>query len=204
MCDQADSYFDSGADFLAAAAAQIEERDTIDRALIEFLRDATWSDFAGSLYNYYVKHGTLTPKQLKAAESMKAKCDARKAEREAPATPAADGLDLSQIPSGMYAVPGGETRLKVQIDVVQSGKWEGWVFVKDGAEYGRGERYGSQKPGDTYRGKIEAELRQIAADPFEASKAYGRLVGRCGVCNRPLENEESVAAGIGPICAGRF
>ena len=126
------------------------------------------------------------------------------ANREKPAAKPASGLDLSEVPSGLYAVPGGDTRLKVKIDNVTSGKWEGWIFVKDGAEYGSKERYGSQKPGSTYSGKIVEALTAIAADPFEASKAYGKLVGRCGVCNRPLEDEKSVAAGIGPICARKF
>lgn len=115
-----------------------------------------------------------------------------------------DGLDLRAIPSGRYAVPGGDTRLKVRIDVVTEGKWAGWVFVKDAAEYGQGRKYGSQRPGQTYRGEIEAALRVIAADPREASAAYGRLVGACGVCGRHLEDAESVARGIGPICAGKF
>ena len=86
------------------------------------------------------------------------------AQAAAPVAPQAKGLDLSSIPSGTYAVPGGDTRLKVRIDVVTKGKWAGWVFVKDGAEYGQGQRYGSQKPGATYKGQIEDALRAIAAD----------------------------------------
>ena len=114
------------------------------------------------------------------------------------------GLDLRSIPSGRYAVPGGTSRLKVEIDVVEKGKWAGWVFVKDAAVYGEGQRYGRQKPGQTYEGKIEKELRIIAADPVAASAAYGRLTDRCGFCNRPLEAKKSVARAIGPDCYAKY
>jgi hypothetical protein len=115
------------------------------------------------------------------------------------------GLDLSELPSGYYAVPGGDTRLKVRVAHGRLGtRWEGWTFVSDGAEYGQRKRYGSQAPGSTYKGDIEAELRQIVADPREAQAAYGRLTGTCGACGRPLEDETSVAAGIGPVCAEKW
>jgi hypothetical protein len=50
-------------------------------------------------------------------------------------------------------------------------------------------------------------LRQLTmADrlTMEEAKAYGALYGVCCVCARTLTNEESIAAGIGPICAGRL
>jgi hypothetical protein len=111
-----------------------------------------------------------------------------------------NGLDLTGLPSGHYAVPGGDTRLKVRIDKPTKGNWAGFVFVKDGAEYGQERRYGMQKPGQAYRGDIEDALRAIVADPQAAAHRYGELTGRCAICNRQLEDEQSVARGIGPIC----
>lgn len=61
-----------------------------------------------------------------------------------------------------------------------------------------------QRPEETYQGAIADPLKAILADPFEASKAYGRLTNTCGVCGKALEDETSVANGIGPICAGKF
>lgn len=116
----------------------------------------------------------------------------------------ASGLDLSSLPSGRYAVPGGDTRLKLKIDNVDKGKWEGWVFVKDAAEYGQQKRYGKQAPGKRYSGDVQEALQAILADPKAAAAAYGHLTSTCGVCNAPLENEESVERGIGPICAQKF
>lgn len=114
------------------------------------------------------------------------------------------GIDLSAVPTGNYAIPGGDTRLKVRIEAPSRGKWQGWIFVKDAAEYGKAKTYGSQRPGHKYQGSIAEALHIIVSNPFEASKAYGKLVGNCGRCGRTLEDEKSVANGIGPICATKF
>ena len=39
---------------------------------------------------------------------------------------------------------------------------------------------------------------------LEDAKAYGKLTGTCCSCGRELTNEDSIEAGIGPICAGKF
>jgi hypothetical protein len=55
------------------------------------------------------------------------------------------------------------------------------------------------------RSAAAAILAKITAvGVLEASKTYGREIGVCGVCNRTLTNPESIANGIGPICAGRL
>lgn len=113
---------------------------------------------------------------------------------------AMNGLDLTFLPAGRYAVPGGDTRLKIRIDKPNRGNWSGHVFVKDAAEYGTGKRYGTQRPGQRYQGEIEDELRAIMADPRAAMAAYGHLTNTCGNCGRALEDETSVELGIGPVC----
>lgn len=56
-----------------------------------------------------------------------------------------------------------------------------------------------------YGAQATAILCKIqAAGPLEAAKAYGREIGCCGVCNRTLTNPDSIAAGIGPVCARRY
>lgn len=131
-----------------------------------------------------------------------------------PARPAPTStLDLGALPTpidegyakvGRYGVPGSESRLKVSIEKPVDGKWEGWIFVRDAAEYGNHTRYGSQAPGKFYRGQIEDELRAILADPQAAAARYGQLTSTCGMCGRTLETEESVARGIGPVCSKRY
>lgn len=47
-------------------------------------------------------------------------------------------------------------------------------------------------------------LAALEANPLEAAKTLGKLSGRCCVCGRDLTNDDSIDAGIGPICAGRL
>ena len=51
------------------------------------------------------------------------------------------------------------------------------------------------------RAAIDAALDRIEADPEAAIKAHGLASGQCGCCGRELTDPESIAAGIGPICA---
>jgi len=179
---------------------------TLRRGLIlAFLRGAVRrSSFAASLVTQYAEKGDLSPDQWAAAERMLEEARTPKEPTTSAPGPSAPvyvpGLDLSSLPVGMYAVPNGTTRLKVQIDRPDEGKWLGWTFVKDGAIYGEGRKYGNQRPGGTYRGEIEDELRAIVADPIAAMAEYGRLTSTCGLCHRPLEKKESVDRGIGPWC----
>lgn len=148
--------------------------------------------FIGSIQDQYSRKGALSEKQWVLVE------------RVAGGTEEKPSLDLSGVPSGMYAVPQGSTRLKIQIKHITKGKWAGWTFVSDGAMYGQQKKYGSCKPGGNYQGGIQEQLAAVAADPMVASAAYGHLTSSCGVCGRHLEDEESVARGIGPVCANKF
>lgn len=79
--------------------------------------------------------------------------------------------------------------------------------------------YKSSIESDAYMGKIfggrftpanacTPEIVQLIlaaiADPESSAIAYGRKTGICSVCGRVLTNYDSIARGIGPICAGKF
>lgn len=139
-----------------------------------------------------------------ASELIDTLLKAPRKQRESNDSATVAGLDLSDLPAGYYAVPNGETRLKVKVEHGKPGtRWEGWTFVKDGASYGNRNRYGMQKPGQPYKGKIESELSTILNNPQAAVQAYGELTGRCTACNAKLEDAESVKLGIGPICRSK-
>ncbi len=44
-------------------------------------------------------------------------------------------------------------------------------------------------------------VARLAADPATAMREIGKETGKCCCCGRELTDPESVAAGIGPICA---
>ena len=50
-------------------------------------------------------------------------------------------------------------------------------------------------------------IRNLSEDTrlsLDEAKEFGTLYGTCIVCGRTLTNEESIKAGIGPVCSGRF
>lgn len=181
--------------------AENQDDDEV-RMLAEWLSRQTWSDFAQSLASQYESKGFLSEKQLAAARKMQAKVEARNNEKALEGQ-GIEGLDLSDLPAGLYAVPGGDTRLKVRVNRPDSGRWEGFIFVDDGAEYGQRQKYGMQAPGRSYNGGIQNQLRAIMEDLQGARERYAEITGRCYACNRKLEDEESVRLGIGPICRSK-
>jgi hypothetical protein len=50
----------------------------------------------------------------------------------------------------------------------------------------------------------QANFVKLCADPATAAVAYGKHFATCAICGQTLSNEESVARGIGPICAAKF
>lgn len=52
-----------------------------------------------------------------------------------------------------------------------------------------------------YRGRLNAALEWIKANPRDAAALYGQLLEHCGRCGRELTDEDSRARGLGPDCA---
>jgi len=74
---------------------------------------------------------------------------------------------------------------------------------------GRSERlYGKKLEGESFEYFANAP-RYVSANwgrklTAEDAKWFGKLYGRCMICGRTLENEESIANGIGPVCADKL
>lgn len=181
---------------LTANAQAAVFAQTHAREIAWIQKNAADNSFAASLRESLARFGTLTERQIEAVR--------RSLTSEARVFAQVPDLDISCLPEGRYAVPDGATRLKIRIHRQTQGKYAGWIFVTDAAAYGQQTRYGAQPKGEHYRGKVADALAAILRNPIEALKAYGHLTGTCGVCGRALEDEESVARGIGPICASRL
>lgn len=110
---------------------------------------------------------------------------------------------VDKVPEGHYALQIHDPEFDKEIGVwrffkVDHGKegtrWEGYLFLEQ------------QAGGDYYKvtgARRKMILDMILKDPREAAVNYGHQLGRCSSCNRELTNPESIAAGIGPICAGK-
>lgn len=121
---------------------------------------------------------------------------------EATAAPKAEATAASadEVPAGRYAVEtedGATNGLAFyKVDRPTEGRWAGYVFVK--LMVSDDEQRLSRAAGAAVLAKI------AAAGAAEASARYGHEIGECGVCGRTLTNDESRAAGIGPICASKM
>ena len=75
--------------------------------------------------------------------------------------------------------------------------YTGFGFITDGKVI----------PWKRYRVGYETILAEarflLRGDQEQAGRRYAARTGRCRKCNRILTSPESIAAGIGPICAGR-
>jgi len=104
--------------------------------------------------------------------------------RKAPRDPNG-GARVELIAGRVYATADG-TVVRVQ-ESRTSGKLYGKVWQDGSFEYAAG------------------ALRDIVRPlTLEEAAAFGHETGRCCVCARELTDPASIAAGIGPVCAGRF
>lgn len=161
-----------------------------------------------------VKYGHLTENQLASIAKGIAR-DAEFAAQRAAAPKASsrvEQVDASRIVEAIQK--GKQSGLKWVclrfngLTIYEAKKHPGTLYVKSG----RGED-------GTYLGKIvdgafhpsrdcdditKAKVILIASDPAAAAKVYGLETGSCCCCGRELTDKNSIALGIGPICAERF
>jgi len=184
----------------------------------EWLRDASTKgfEFAVSMLDSLNKYGSLTERQEVAVRNATAKWLERKAqwaaERAARDADAAV-LSLDKIRTGFDSAIRFLKRPKLRIADIQfslapaTGRNAGCIYVVRSSD-------------DTYLGKITQDdkfitsrdctapdsetVARVAADPAAAATAHGHKFGQCSCCGRELTNPESVARGIGPICAERW
>lgn len=96
------------------------------------------------------------------------------------------------------------------VDCPKRGKWAGWLFLRTGSDYNdrktllmRGPIAGGGHFTRSTSDRGKEVLASILIDPAGCLLAYGQVTGQCGVCGRKLEDPNSVAIGIGPVCLGR-
>lgn len=105
-------------------------------------------------------------------------------------------LPTSEKGKAYYAiVEDGKTNF-YQVSKPTSGKWSGRTFL---AVQASDNFHPIRNPQ-----RIIVVLSQIAAEPMAAMVRYGKTIGRCGACHRTLTVQESIDAGIGPVCAGKI
>jgi uncharacterized protein (DUF983 family) len=188
------------------------ERETAMVAWIQAKRDSF--GFAGAMLETLQRFGDLTPAQFAAVERCMDKDASRAAQRAQVATQQQErvaGIDVANIVDCFQrAQEAGLKRFTLRFDGVHFQVDRNdpaliWVSASGygSAKYGRIQG-GVFKPGRDVTDAVIAQIALISADPMAAAKAYVQITSNCSVCGRHLENQDSVDAGMGPVCAGRI
>jgi hypothetical protein len=188
-----------------------------NKELVSFLRDnVSWNSFARSLLESLDTKGSIHPNGVAAAEKMMAKTLATRAAKDAlraTEEAAAPTFDLRKI-HGLFetALANGKNRrallggdnMKIT-PAPARGKNAGHLYVKVDGEYaGKVDPAGKFHAGWGVKIDVEADLKKIAADPAGEARLYGMRTGSCACCGRELTDPNSIAVGIGPICADKW
>jgi hypothetical protein len=199
------------------ANAEVERVDAFAKA-----QPAVWAwivanptfEFAASLGEKVRKYGSLTENQIAAVVRSIAKRDAVAAERaqqnaarvetapvvaserllEAFKTAFANGLKFPKLRLGGLVI----TKAK------DNSSNPGALYVKNGGEYVGKVVSGRFLCTRECPADVQGTVVSVINDPAAAAKASGLQTGSCSCCGRELTDPESVASGIGPICAKKW
>lgn len=201
----------------ATAEARKERKDDVAVAAFKAEHADIWAwmenndfPFAVSMMDAVRKWGRLTEGQLAACH----KCIAGRDKARAAAVARVENapvIDLTKLSLAFEsAKASGLKRIKVRfagLEVTEAKATSanaGALYVKADGEYvGKitsGRFICTRECGDVTKDRVIATM----ADPRAAAIAYGRETGSCSCCGRELSNPESIALGIGPICARKF
>lgn len=171
--------------------------------------DGNIFEFAIAMREALAKYGYLTDRQLAACVGAIQKRDAAKI-AAVQRVETAKTIDMTQISAAFARAAANLKKPKLRVagfalsPAKASSQNAGALYVKAGEQYlGKivGEKFiRSRECTD----EQEANLLDVAIDPMKAAVAYGRLTGNCACCGRALSDPESIARGIGPVCAENF
>jgi hypothetical protein len=148
--------------------------------LAEWLATQTWSDFATDLARYYRRTGTLSERQVAAAERMRAKITARAAaEAAVPERPPVTEPGFYLLDAEVWRVQ--KARHGDHLYAKRRGTAGGWEYVAGGIR------------------RLSAEDRITPAQAAE----HGLTTGICIFCDADLDDRDGLGhrVGVGPVCA---
>lgn len=103
------------------------------------------------------------------------------------------------------ASPGPQKAKERPADGVYYTDTDGTIIIYKVKTSGQGNAYAVQLDRDgswVYCG--QRPFASLVPLDLDTARQFGQLYGMCGVCGRTLTDETSIAAGIGPVCAGKL
>lgn len=196
----------------AADPALVTKIDTLHGLMVKGLA-VGYADFAASLVTQFRNRGSLSEKQWQWVDRITAEASA--AEASAAAVVANVQIDEKNAPKllklenvievlksqrqflvGAYKFKRGNAG-GFNIIIAHGDRWIGagnsQGFVTNGIRLTAGDRIA-----------LEAIAKLDLSDLIHQIAEEGKQTGVCGICTRTLTDPESIAAGIGPICAAKF
>lgn len=181
--------------------------------LVERLRAiSSWNSFAVSMLQGFDQWNGLTDRQVEACQRMFAKLDEKNAAKAAQRQANSGEVDTSKIEAmfntakarGLSKLAFVAAGLKIKPAKAHSAN-AGALYVTAGRDAYQGKIAGGRfYPVSGAEPGTLATLIEIAANPSQAARDYGKRTGVCCCCGRELSDPVSVAAGIGPICASNW
>jgi hypothetical protein len=157
--------------------------------------------FAQSLTRQYKERGGLSPKQETCARDLarEVKHDWRKVD----VSKTFALLESAKIRQAHLHVAGGDAVIK------RNKAGTSYYVTRLGMLLGSVTRDGRFVPGPamtigTLAGDVARTLVAFGDDPIGTMTKYGIETGVCGMCGRRLDDPDSVARGIGPVCLKRL
>lgn len=186
---------------------------TFTSELEQYLRDVcSWNGFAHSLISQYDRKGSLSPKQIAAAQKMKDKADTRAQAKEDNAGPDKEIGEKLHTAFNIARGLGGLKQPRLVIGDInlsiagpnagKDGANAGMIYVKyEGSYKGKIALDGTWHTFGDNLDNVRRDLKEIADDPFTAAINHGKETGKCACCNATLTDPNSIERGIGPVCA---
>jgi hypothetical protein len=173
-----------------------------------------WIDMVRNFVAGVRRYGQLTQGQqgvIERALARRAQQASQKAQGAAQQQARVAGIDVANIVDAFQrASEAGLKRFTLRFENAhfQSDRNDPTLIWVSQGGYGTA-RYGRIvggvfKPGRDATDAVLAQIAGISKDPMAAAIAYAQVTSSCSVCGRHLENQDSVDAGIGPVCAGRI
>lgn len=211
----ADRYAARSAAAARKARVLTEKTDQFTAAhapVIARLREvAGWNSFAASMLEGLAQYGSLTDNQIAACGRMFDKMDSKAAAKAETKAANSGAVDVARIEALFETARGNGLKrlafvagdLKIS-PAKATGRNPGALYVTRGGAYQGKVMGGAFKAvGETLPDTL-ARLLELAADPSTVARMYGQRTGICCCCGRELTDPESIAAGIGPVCASKW
>ena len=172
--------------------------------------------FAGAMLEALDKFGSLTEKQFETVQRLtlqSAQFMAERAAEKAARIETAPVVTVEAIEVAFNnAKQAGVKRPKLRLDTFvfspasETSANAGAIYIKnkeDGLYLGKvmGGRLFTSRECTT---EAAERIVAVSSDPAQAAIAYGKKFGACSICGRGLTDADSIARGIGPICADNY